>query len=484
MGRAAGNAVTVRGALALVMLLAASEATAATPSGGPPKIEVMPPFLVIGTGKLATVRVTAAEDVDVVHIGVNVGRIVGLRALGPGRLEARYEPPVEPFPQVALIAAVAGDRAAVLPFPLHGKGVTEVDTGRRTEVTLHVAGREFGPRVTDDSGKVTFEITVPPGVRTGYAISVDRYGHSSSRDVDLAPPEFPRLLVMTGEPTLRGDGVEVPVFAFTLSDDSALSSAAPPAYVTAEGELSVPRPVALGVWRSTWKLTAGDGARSVALSASLGVEPLRTVTEARVLIPAASPESAPAVAIPADPAPPSLPAPVAVRNWRLLASVAPAVSANLAGFVAGGAVLGAGLRVPGLAGALDLLIRGAVLGSAARGVGQIGNTLVDVNVRTVVAPLWLEVVGRLPAARVRRRFVPEIHVGGGLAWVHRRFRTPLQPASGHMEVTPAVLVGAGIGVAVGPGTLAARLRYGYANPVGETPNVLGLVGEVGYRLEL
>ena len=131
----------------------------------------------------------------------NVGTLEMPRAAGaPGHFIARYLPPPERFPQVALLVVelASGPRRmhVAARIALEGSTVVPFHTSPGASVTMRVADRSFGPVVADRQGRVEIPIQVPPGVRAGVARAVDHNGAARETEVDLQPAPFPRVVVL------------------------------------------------------------------------------------------------------------------------------------------------------------------------------------------------------------------------------------------------------------------------------------------------
>src|SRR5439155_4256238 len=104
-----------------------------------------------------------------VTLTANVGRIEDLRPLPRGGWAARYRPPRETFPQVAIIAAIGGTGSGSvdgwIALPLWGQGEARVRTQPGADSELRIDERTFGPRRADASGVALIPVAVPPGVR-------------------------------------------------------------------------------------------------------------------------------------------------------------------------------------------------------------------------------------------------------------------------------------------------------------------------------
>jgi hypothetical protein len=177
---------------AAIALLAAALAAAgaaraddARPAGGGPlRVSADPPRLVLGRDAWAELRVSAPREVDAVTFSASVGRVESVRRLPEGGFAARYRPPPEGVPQVAIVSAFAGAGHAFtdgwIAIPLSGEGNARVPGVPGSQVTLRIGDRTFGPRTVSADGVATVPVVVPPGVREA---------HEGFRPIDLRVPE-------------------------------------------------------------------------------------------------------------------------------------------------------------------------------------------------------------------------------------------------------------------------------------------------------
>ena len=162
----------------------------------------------------AALKLGVDKEVDVLIdlSGPDAARFAPLRALAtvgtidapqpgaPGHFTARYHPPADRFPQVALLMVEFGAGAARLHcatrIALEGATLFPFHTSGGASVTMRVGDRQFGPVVADRQGHVEIPIDVPPGVRKAEARAVDRSGGARATEVDLQLPPFPRVLFL------------------------------------------------------------------------------------------------------------------------------------------------------------------------------------------------------------------------------------------------------------------------------------------------
>jgi hypothetical protein len=187
-------------------------ADAPEPSAGLTTVALTPARqkLLLGTDTQVDVtldlRGPGSETFAPIRALANVGTLEMPRAAGaPGHFTARYVPPAERYPQVALLVVelASGPRRlhVVTRIALEGSTVVPFHTSPGASVTMRVGDRNFGPVTADQRGHVEIPILVPPGVRAGIARAVDHSGATRETDVDLQPAPFVRVVVLA-PPTL------------------------------------------------------------------------------------------------------------------------------------------------------------------------------------------------------------------------------------------------------------------------------------------
>jgi hypothetical protein len=207
-------------------------------------------FLVLGseTEMLVEVEITGpgADELQPTRTFATVGTLEEPRPTGaPGHYVARYLPPTERSPQVALLVVELGGGAqhprGVLRLPLHGATDMSLRTSPSASVTLRVGEQAFGPVTADHQGHVKIPIEVPPGMRMGVARAVDHNGNVKETEVDLQPAPFRRVLVVAPPALEVGSFVEVAVLAL-----DALGEPAAPGRISLRASEGLVHPVGDG----------------------------------------------------------------------------------------------------------------------------------------------------------------------------------------------------------------------------------------------
>jgi hypothetical protein len=203
---------------------AAAAASAPLAAAGGPEVTLTPerPFIILGTDADATIDVEVtgpgAEALAPTRTFATVGTLEAPRPTGvPGRFTARYLPPDDRFPEVALLVVELGNGAqrlrGVARLALHGTTEMPLRTSPLAQVTLRVGEQWFGPVTADKQGHVKIPIEVPPGLRFGTARAIDHNGNVKETEVDLQPAPWRRVLIVAPPLLEVGSFVEVAVLA-------------------------------------------------------------------------------------------------------------------------------------------------------------------------------------------------------------------------------------------------------------------------------
>jgi hypothetical protein len=253
-------------ALALCALLLAQ-----APEPGALTVEVRPGTLTLGSG--ARARVVVRSPSGPPRVDASAGTLGLLAETAPGTFEADLEPPAETFPQLAIVAALAGDRIAYAALPLVGRGVAVATTEPRAVITVRIRDREFGPARADELGVAHVQVEVPPG---------ERHAWQRGRALDLRVPPLRQVHVVLARGEARADREEaVDVFALAAAPDGAPWSGAPVELSATAGTLGPLREVAPGAFAATWTLPPGP-AGDAAVEAWIGDAPRARARLARV----------------------------------------------------------------------------------------------------------------------------------------------------------------------------------------------------------
>jgi hypothetical protein len=238
-------------------------------------------FLVLGvdTEVSISIEVTGpgAETFAPARSFSTVGTLEAARATGaPGHFTARYVPPLERFPQVALLVVeVAGGPQrlrATLRLPLRATTDLPFRTSPLASVTIRVGEQQFGPVAADRQGHVEVPVEVPPGSRTGVARAVDRNGNVKETEVDLQLPPFARVVIVAPPSLEVGTTGEVTVYAL-----DPMGEAAAPGRLSLRASEGFIRPVGKGAPGEARFLVEAPrrvGAGALALTAAVAGTPI------------------------------------------------------------------------------------------------------------------------------------------------------------------------------------------------------------------
>jgi hypothetical protein len=204
--------------------LARSDRVSIVPAmpAGALSLTIEPPLLVLGrdTSASVTVRGLPSSTQPDLAVLTSAGRLGPWEASADGWV-ARYEPPKENYPQVAMIAVVDRMRStdfAVGTLPLYGNVSFPVRGIPGGSVTLEVGKETFGPVTADETGRARVPIIVPPGVSTGTVRSVFGAEREESQ-LDLRLPAFQRVALLPSMDAVPADGAAaVPVYALVVDE--------------------------------------------------------------------------------------------------------------------------------------------------------------------------------------------------------------------------------------------------------------------------
>jgi hypothetical protein len=235
-------------------------------AGGALRVTADPPRLVLGKDGAAELRVAAAPDVEDVALSASAGRIEGVKRLPGGGFVARYRPPADRIPQVAIVAVLGrtahGSEDGWLAIPLSGQGAARVKAAPGTEITLQIGDRRFGPRRAGADGVVVIPIVVPPGVREA---------HHGFTPIDLHVPETQLLHAVLDRAIVLADRTErVRVLAYVVAPHGAARRGDVPVFEPTRGTVAVTEREP-GAFEAIWTVPpgrAGEERLSVRLGTS------------------------------------------------------------------------------------------------------------------------------------------------------------------------------------------------------------------------
>jgi hypothetical protein len=233
----------------------------AAASGGL-SLRVEPQRLVLGPEVRAAIVIEGSGEVPPA-ISVSVGRVERLRPAGESRFVAEYVPPAERHPQVAIVAARAGDSWGWTAIPLAGRGLAIAHSAPHARIRVTIGDASFGPVTADASGEARVPVVAPPGVRFAY---------QRDKPLDLNIPPALHVHLALGCSEANADAArDVPLRAFVVAPSGAPRGGAPLRIEVSEGRIVELAELAPGSWAGTWRLARGRAGVATA-SATLADE--------------------------------------------------------------------------------------------------------------------------------------------------------------------------------------------------------------------
>jgi hypothetical protein len=208
--------------VAAALAVGAVRARAQSPPDVQVRVDSPRPYLTLGTDGALSLAVVVSGRAAETFVPTRVFATVGVLELplpeqATGHFTARYTPPAERYPQVALLVFELANGSqhvrGTARLPLHGTTEVPLRTDPGASVSVRVVDRTFGPVTADRQGHVKIPVEVPPGVRNGIARAVDQHGNLRETDVDLQPTAFPRVLIVAPPTIEAGSFAEVAVLA-------------------------------------------------------------------------------------------------------------------------------------------------------------------------------------------------------------------------------------------------------------------------------
>lgn len=458
-----------RVALAMAALLGGPHAGAAPRSApgaeGGLRVSVHPAALVLGRDGAAELRIEAPAEVTEVTVTTNAGRVERVRRHRGGGFTARYVPPAERVPRVAIVAALArgaeGPLDGWVAIPLHGTGRARVRSRPDAEIALRIGERTFGPVRADAEGNAAIAVVVPPGVREGY---------HGFRPVDLGVPETSLVHAIADRAEVRADEpAEIHFRAYVVAPHGTTRRGDVPEVEASRGTFAYSAREA-GAIAGVWRLAPGP-AGEARLTFSLP----------------GAPASRAVVKVEAVPGPPAAVA-VAFDREALVAGSGPSVAVTARVLDAAGNPTAAPLALAADAGALSPAAEhspGVYTASLAVPPRFGGRAEVTVTARVPGTALaGTRALPLRPGAPAQARLDADVLVADG---GERALRLALRDAwDNPVRATPAVAIGRGNVVAIAPAEPGVYLvRYRTPAVAARTPVALEAdVGGVRTRTDL
>jgi hypothetical protein len=253
------------------------------PVGQKVQVSASPTTLVAAEDTTATLTVELFDGAPAQRDGADLlfrasrGVVENVTPMGGGRYTALYRPAVADSPYPAVITVV--DRRD--PTRSYGSVVVPVSVPRsldlksrpNTEVFIDVAGQQTGPIEADKRGRLTADLTLPPGVSEIQVRSVsDTDEEDATQALELTPA--PLVQVMGHYADLPADSrVGIPVRLVVSRPDGTPEPAAALDLQLDHGTLGTPVHEGAGVYSTTLTPPSGNQILEATLTARVGETP-------------------------------------------------------------------------------------------------------------------------------------------------------------------------------------------------------------------
>jgi len=249
--------------------------------------EQVPPEARAGKGQLR-LRLAGAYA-PLAELRANVGEVT-TRPAGQG-LVVLYTPPPERTPDLAIIEATAvveGRRfRARASVPLVASVKLPGQSEPRSEVTVEVAGRRFGPVKADGRGRFQVRVELPPGVTSAHGESVDEIGNRGEQEIEIPVPPVHRLGALEVTPT-RWRGQPLLARLFVFSPRGTPASGERIAFGIAGGEVETAAEVAPGLYQAMLPPPTSGAEQQARVVALIDDDPVAEVVVTRASRPPVS----------------------------------------------------------------------------------------------------------------------------------------------------------------------------------------------------
>ncbi len=436
-----------------------------------------PSPIVLGEVERATIDVLGLPGDGPLGVAVNVGAVERQTPL-PGGVRLTYRAPAQRFPQLLCLALwrEGAPGTLVVRVPLHGRTAVDVTTRPRSDVTLAVGGRVFGPRPSGPTGRLRMNVIVAPGITEGHVQVIDQRGLETRRPVPIGQPDY-NLLTVAARPERVGPA-DTPRVEVVIAEAERRGAASPRLELVGPGGGAVDvlevEAVAKGRYRASWAPETRPRAGRWSLTALLPDQPANRRTVTVVIDP--PPASAPVAATQPAPPPPPTKAP---RRLVVQAAVAAGLLHNLGALASPSLGLEVGLEHPLPGGRLA----GFLLARWSWASQDVPVTGFQPSRATVLlAPLGAGARWSFGSWRVS----PYLTVAVLAQLVRSHVVGPQTGDVLRWDVKPGVLGGAGAGVRLWRGSLFLQGAYQWSQLENEDLALLagGLLLEAGYRLSL
>ena len=266
--------VTITPLLLIIFTLVSSESLATQKTKAIIDISMYPEHVVLGKNETAEVRVKVTSphgllNCEKIRIHSNTGVLSPLESTGEGTYKSTLTMPDSFFPRFALIASV-GTCGGVpteghTVIPLYGSGEVEVKAKPFSEVRLKIAEESFGPKRTNERGKVRIPIVVPPGYF---------YGTVGNKKVDLELPPVNRVVAIADRTEIMaGDEGRTIIWIFAIDQKGAPLVGGEISLSVDKGKTTKAETISAGVYRSFYSGPKLIGDQSGRINVSIDGDP-------------------------------------------------------------------------------------------------------------------------------------------------------------------------------------------------------------------
>lgn len=247
-------------ALGWVMLLA--RPAVATPNAANPPLRAGgalqgPARLLLGRDTSATFSVSFQGSAPP-RLSASSGHFDAATLQPDGSWKAVYHVPSDRIPRavIALARDATGAPLGWTVVPLWGNPTLSIDSEPNAQVSVRVAGREYGPTTTDAEGHARLRVEVPPGTRQATLRAKDALGNRRERPLPLAIAPFARVVAAC--PTATDDRL----WLFSVDARGRPEARTPLDPQMEGGQLSKLERRAPGVWNARLSAQAGNLAKT------------------------------------------------------------------------------------------------------------------------------------------------------------------------------------------------------------------------------
>ena len=439
--------------------------------------QTSPGSIVLGQVDRVTITIRGLPGTGPVQASVNVGSVQRVEARAAD-VVVHYRTPEAHYPQrlCLILRRSEAKTARVLRIPLLGQTLAPVTTRKRSQVTLTVAGKVFGPRSSGPHGRVSIRVVVPPGTTEGQVEVIDEKGMETQKNVPIQLPSYNPLAVAV-EPALSAAKVQDYAVIVATSEIGLTGIELSVRRVSPAAGEAVPVPLAPGdggLWTGAWRpkdrgrYTVEARIADNVKTADLTWQPPRPVVTTTPVIKKAAPRPEPAGFFDR-------------LTWDV--SLAAGVMHNTGELISPHISVEAGATYPALGGRVGARLLLGVAWGSQQVTDATATVAGETSSSVILLPLGLALTYRLPLSF---GLTPHLTAGPLLQLVRTSNDGEDTGEVSRTDLAFGVVGLLGASYRLGPGGLV--LQGGYLWSQLDTDDVVlqagGVVAELGYRLEL